>query len=137
MNLRIFPVIRCCYCSFQLLHFTLSTIGIRSLLTILPKDSSVYSDIVDGLYSYKIKVRLRSLKLKISQLRSNLNTSAHNRKWPEKSTGSRTLLELSRLFTKIRKGKGPSLEPWGKPHLTIFISVLKSSYPINRFLFDK
>ena len=54
-----------------------------------------------------------------------------------KSTGSRTLVELLRSFTKIRKSKDPCIEPWETPHLTIFISVLKSSYEINCFLFDK
>ena len=44
----------------------LSTIGIRSLLSILSNDSSVYSEIVDGWCRYKVKVRLKSLKLKIS-----------------------------------------------------------------------
>ena len=41
---------------------------------------------------------------------------------PQKSTGSRPFIELLRSFTKIRKSKGPSREPWGTPHLTIFIS---------------
>ena len=54
-----------------------------------------------------------------------------------KSTGSRTLVELLRSFTKIRKSKDPSIEPWGTPHLAIFIPVLELLYEINCFLFDK
>ena len=42
-----------------------------------------------------------------------------------KSTGSRILVELLRSFTKTRKSKGPSIEPWRTPHLTIFISVFQ------------
>ena len=42
-----------------------------------------------------------------------------------KSTGSRTLVGFLMSFTKIRKSKDPSIEPWGTPHLRIFISVLK------------
>ena len=54
-----------------------------------------------------------------------------------KNTRSRTLVELLRSLTKIRKSKGPSIQTWGTPHLTSFISVLKWSYEINCFLFDK
>ena len=54
-----------------------------------------------------------------------------------KSTGSSTLVELLRSFTKIRKSKGSSIKPWEKTHLTIFISVLKLSNEKNCFLFEK
>ena len=40
-----------------------------------------------------------------------------------KSIGSRTLVELLRSFTKIRKNQDPSIECWGTPHLTVSISV--------------
>ena len=49
----------------------------RSLLSILSKDSSMQSDIVNGWVSYTTKVRLKSLKFKTSDQCSNLNTSAY------------------------------------------------------------
>ena len=63
-----------------------------------------------------------------------------------KSTGARTLVELLRSFTKKkkkkkkkikRKSKSPSVGLRGTPRLTIFISVLKSSYKVNCFLSAK
>ena len=54
-----------------------------------------------------------------------------------KSRGSMSLANFLRSFTKITKLKGPSIEPWRTLDLTIFISVLKSSYKINCFLFNK
>ena len=61
-----------------------------------------------------------------------------------KSTGARTLVELLRSFTKKKKkkkneikSKSPSVGLRGTPRLTIFISVLKSSYKVNCFLSAK
>ena len=60
-----------------------------------------------------------------------------------KSTGARTLVELLRSLTKKkkkkkeRKSKSPSVGLRGTPRLTIFISVLKSSYKVNSFLSAK
>ena len=44
---------------------------------------------------------------------------------------------VAEVVYENEKIKGSSTEPCGTPHLTIFISVLKSLYEINRFLFDK
>ena len=51
--------------------------------------------------------------------------------------GSKYFVTSWRSLTTIRNNKGPKIEPWGTPHIIVFIFVCLSPYFINYFLFDK
>ena len=92
----------------------------------------VFSTFRDSLFARNQSLIRSSSWFAVSKRAPLLSSEQNRLASSRKSTGSWTLVELLRSFTKI-KNNGPSIEHWETPHLTILISFLKSSYEINCF----